>query len=143
MKNFKSWKIFLLFSSGSSIGEHLQRWIGSHFSWGNRDGSRYQHQSHTGMMSLSVKRWIQIHTSHEICQLQHNVNLRQIADCQSHFEGSNVFDPHQGDLHRKCAQCCTIRCILWHGCCGDGGQGIVTVIHLQVFTLLFFSQLKL
>lgn len=143
-KNIQYWTIFLEFSSGSSIGKHLQRWIGSDLTWRNWDGSRYQHQSHTGAMSLSVEQWIIIQISHEICHLQDNVNLHvQIADCKSHSEGSNVFDPHQGDLHRKRAQCCTIRCILWHRCCWDGSQGIGTVIELQVFTWVSFSWLKL
>lgn len=139
-KYIQYWTIFLEFSSGGSIGKHLQRWIGSDLTWRNWDGSRYQHQSHTGAMSLSVEQWILIQISHEICHLQDNVNLHiQIADCKSHSEGSNVFDPHQGDLHRKRAQCCTICCILWHRCCWDGSQGIgrdsyrITCIYMRVF----------
>lgn len=89
---------------------------------------------------VCVEQWILIQISHEICHLQDNVNLHiQIADCKSHSEGSNVFDPHQGDLHRKRAQCCTICCILWHRCCWDGSQGIgrdsyrITCIYMRVF----------
>lgn len=97
---------------GGSACKHLQRWIRSGLSWWNRDGSGYQHQSHTGKTFQQYE----LKTIHTRC----NIHLLFAADCQSHSEGPDVHHPHQGDLHRKRAQCCSVRCVFWYRCCWNG-----------------------